>query len=517
MSFYNSTTGSVSNSTIQNNTYGVYIYKALPEIENCTIANNSSRGIYLYRTNDIQGDRTQIIGNEICNSNYDGIYLYKSSPDIRNNVIYDHQCGISGFNNSSPWLGNLNFLGYNNIYDNSYSNLEFVVDCNPDLGQSSCTTHGGHNQITGDAYHVWAETDCYVMAQVNYWYPYTDVRFSAHDGSTINREYPLPSPVFGSRLAGGSSPEESAFDSDFSNATEEPVTNLMDYYKPEWPILNKLIFARNLIYLGGNEDAQSICKEVIENNPDSTLSFFALDILWESSRHEQAKPGYDLKAFESYLQELSNKKEKKELYGYSELLSASYNEDKAITTADKVYSEYEDTFLQESALLQNFMYYYHELNDLKMAEQIYNQMKSEFPNSTSTRKAREHMEFSNASLAKNSMNASPAKQISGLLPFEYSISSNYPNPFNPSTTIEYTLPKTSRIKTVIYNLVGQKVKTYSDLDKHSGIHSLTWDGHNDSGMDVPSGLYILHFYAESLDDEDNKSVFTKSIKMLLLR
>jgi hypothetical protein len=142
-------------------------------------------------------------------------------------------------------------------------------------------------------------------------------------------------------------------------------------------------------------------------------------------------------------------------------------------------------------------------------------LEAEFPNSTSTRKAKEYLGSSSGSLAKNAKNDAPSMQKSGSIPAEYAMSANYPNPFNPSTSIEYALPKMSSIKAVIYNTLGQKVKSFSAVNKHAGRYYLTWDGRNDAGLEVPSSLYILDFYAESMEPE--KSVYTKSIKMLLLR
>ncbi|MBD3169061.1 MAG: T9SS type A sorting domain-containing protein [candidate division Zixibacteria bacterium] len=85
-----------------------------------------------------------------------------------------------------------------------------------------------------------------------------------------------------------------------------------------------------------------------------------------------------------------------------------------------------------------------------------------------------------------------------ILPAQVSISQNYPNPFNPSTTIDYTLPSASKVNIEVFNLVGQKVKTLVDANVQSGVHSVTWDGTNDNGSKVSSGVY---FYRLSADDE----------------
>jgi len=66
----------------------------------------------------------------------------------------------------------------------------------------------------------------------------------------------------------------------------------------------------------------------------------------------------------------------------------------------------------------------------------------------------------------------------------------YPNPFNPSTTIYYALSKGSRISLKIYNVVGERIKTLVDDFQSPGEKSVVWDGRNDLGQIVGSGVYI---------------------------
>ena len=68
---------------------------------------------------------------------------------------------------------------------------------------------------------------------------------------------------------------------------------------------------------------------------------------------------------------------------------------------------------------------------------------------------------------------------------------NYPNPFNPETTIRYSLNRPGEISLEIYNLKGQKVKTLINSEVSAGSHSITWKGESDYGSDVSSGVYFL--------------------------
>ena len=79
------------------------------------------------------------------------------------------------------------------------------------------------------------------------------------------------------------------------------------------------------------------------------------------------------------------------------------------------------------------------------------------------------------------------------LPTKYNLSEAYPNPFNPSTTFSYDLPKTTDVEITIYNLAGHAVWTYKEVDKSAGFYSLEWSGIADGGNQVPSGVYLISF------------------------
>ena len=80
-------------------------------------------------------------------------------------------------------------------------------------------------------------------------------------------------------------------------------------------------------------------------------------------------------------------------------------------------------------------------------------------------------------------------------PTDYKLSQNYPNPFNPETTITYGLPIESHVTITIYSILGQRVKTLVDEMKSAGDFSVTWDGTNESGERVTSGMYIYSIEA----------------------
>jgi len=100
------------------------------------------------------------------------------------------------------------------------------------------------------------------------------------------------------------------------------------------------------------------------------------------------------------------------------------------------------------------------------------------------------------------------KKVDADIPVSFALHNNYPNPFNPQTSIAYDLPKASKVELAIYNVMGQKIRTLISEKKSAGRYMATWDGQNDFGAQVATGVY---FYRIMADD------FVKSHKMMLMK
>jgi len=94
------------------------------------------------------------------------------------------------------------------------------------------------------------------------------------------------------------------------------------------------------------------------------------------------------------------------------------------------------------------------------------------------------------------------------IPSTYYLAHNYPNPFNNFTTIKFELPLTEQVSLEIYNLLGQKLRTLRNRKMKNGVHSVKWDGRNENGDLVSSGVYVYKFSTAAFT-QTNKLVFLK--------
>jgi hypothetical protein len=81
------------------------------------------------------------------------------------------------------------------------------------------------------------------------------------------------------------------------------------------------------------------------------------------------------------------------------------------------------------------------------------------------------------------------------LPVEFELGANYPNPFNPSTMIYFGLPKAQEVRLAVYNVLGREVKELLNGYVEAGRHSLEWNGADNAGKPVASGIYFYSLQA----------------------
>jgi len=89
--------------------------------------------------------------------------------------------------------------------------------------------------------------------------------------------------------------------------------------------------------------------------------------------------------------------------------------------------------------------------------------------------------------------------VNGSVPAQFELGQNFPNPFNPTTTIEYTVPARANVEIAIYNILGQKVATVINDMHEAGSHRATWNGRDASGKTVASGVYFYSLKSGSFE------------------
>ncbi|KAA3614074.1 MAG: T9SS C-terminal target domain-containing protein [Calditrichaeota bacterium] len=94
------------------------------------------------------------------------------------------------------------------------------------------------------------------------------------------------------------------------------------------------------------------------------------------------------------------------------------------------------------------------------------------------------------------------------VPVEFALLQNFPNPFNPQTSIQYDLPHASKVTLRIYSLQGQLVQQFERDHPTGGRFSVRWNGRGLNGKSVSSGTYIFHLQANE---------YSQSLKMLLVK
>ncbi len=101
------------------------------------------------------------------------------------------------------------------------------------------------------------------------------------------------------------------------------------------------------------------------------------------------------------------------------------------------------------------------------------------------------------------------------IPTTFELLANYPNPFNPSTNIKFGIPEASVVSITIYDQLGNLITKLNGNYSNGGYYNITWNGLNNNGNIVSSGIYYYRIEAKSISE--NKNIFIKSSKMVLLK
>ena len=357
-----------------------------------------------------------------------------------------------------------------------------------------------------------------------YYGPFTEI-FNIQTSIGLNKTFTivgnvaLPEFCYGETKAMAASPEEQLFNKEFTDYFA--LSNDSLYMVKDKSIKERLGFAYDLLKQPETESVDKICKMIIDLYPESEMgiSFYAMGLLWEASYSKEA-PNFNEKDFKSYLKELTERKEKYKINGYAQLILSLSDVGNDITGLERLFSDYDYKSLKELALFHQFIHYYIYKQDEKTAREISAKLDKIFADSKYGYQI--HLIIKDKGYTLGGLKELLKKKQLSLLakrgeskndvlsemPKKYKLYNNYPNPFNPVTTIKYSVPKNSSVKLSIYNMMGQLVRILVNEHKTPGFYNVEWNGTNENNSQVSSGIYFYRF------ESDN---FIANNKMILLK
>ena len=113
-----------------------------------------------------------------------------------------------------------------------------------------------------------------------------------------------------------------------------------------------------------------------------------------------------------------------------------------------------------------------------------------------------------ANLLDLTIDSTVALDGAAALPEAFALHANFPNPFNPITTIRFDLPASVELSVAVYDILGREVARLAAGKIEAGYRQVIWNGRDEAGRPAPSGVYITRLVTPQ---------FSKSIKMVLLR
>lgn len=500
----------IENNTFSNNTYALYLYYSSPSIKSNSITSDLA-----YATNSSPYMENNLIDNS-SSCNY-GLYLYNSSPDLFNNTIRGDMVDYAAkaYYYSQPELGTKydnSTYGYNRI---EYNGNEFTLIAEnhawPFLGATViCPYSGEMNTVKAQQALTLVTATNYstVDAEYVWWgeYPPNIDMFSADGTSRIDKD-----PARSSDPGGGSSLGKAladTFNASLTNASDSQGPAACDSL---WELAEKYRKA------GKNDSAITIYEMIVDQFSYTAKAHYSL------VRINSLTPTTDTAELNNYLVGLtSDQKMDMELQAASkELLVSSYHKSgdlkNAIQTAEQLLQQFPKTEHEYTALFNLFNIYQKDLNDDANAKEILKTLKSKYPDYELTLIAQFDMgEPVDWKLSKRFAPKPPIPVMTAELPTTFSLGVNYPNPFNPSTTIPFALPEESQVKLTIYDILGREVITLVNARVPAGSRQAVWNGRDRYGNLVASGVYIYRLDAA---DPDNirANRFNESRKLLLLK
>ncbi|KQC08747.1 MAG: hypothetical protein APR54_04250 [Candidatus Cloacimonas sp. SDB] len=455
-------------------------------ISNCNVYNNSGMGIFV---NESYEGENEITLTNIYNNSNDGIRFYASEGKVQSCNIYGNLRGILCYRgsiveilkdpNSGSWIDD------SIISNNDWEEILFIDDCTIIMDRN-------RNKIVDNSY-ISGSWDQYLARcpnmshnrvwRGNYW------GYNGIHGAVLppeNRFYPsLIDP----------DPEEIGF-------ILSPVWDPGQPREGEEMLAETLYKEADLAVSNNNYSlADQLFKQIITLYPESEYAVASAKRLIEvSSNFSELQTYYETEPNLHYNEEMD--KYADYLANYCNIKMECYED--AIICFEEIISNPPSEIDSVMAVIDAGYTY------LLMEE---NGNRSGFVGTMENLKPNSRKDFEeNQDQLLSELFGEP-EQEPDIEPFGNNMPNipvlvgNYPNPFNPVTTISFSIPEKSKVDLVIYNIKGQKVKALVNNEIDKGEHNVIWNGADESGKSVSSGVY---FYKLSVNDK------SKSVKKCLL-
>ncbi len=516
--FNSGSSGSLNYCNINHAGWGIKCNGVLPTISNCSfryynvglMLNNLGSpsthisGNYFFGTGSSQGiacyySSPQIDGiirdyKIVYNSM--GIFCVSSSPIISNLFFMNNSYGLYLLNSSYITLGPLNRMVDNEaIYASNYSQVNtYQTDVYPAGFQGSA---------------VRADYNANVVGQGNFWgvYPPQSINFYATNGALIFYQ-----PGHSGPWTGPLSKISPAAYQDNSNST------LQTNDAPDFSLDDSLLNAAKLMTENKYDEASKIyLNEFRSNKNNLAKSKYLLTSLAECYRAQGKKDFSDFLNNEVR----SNISKTNELYATTlELenlfLIPEHKYEQALNNLTTLKTEFSDNDVIYKSALFSLGYLYSSLiNNVDEGKAYYDELEKKYPDDILTWQSKllqgeiDSIPSDVYALSKKVVSSGKISDIK-----DFSLLGNYPNPFNPTTTIRYSLPYQSTVELKIYDIMGREVKSFIIPSKSKGYHNITWNGVNGNGDQVSSGVYLYILKIKSLE---NEQTFQKAAKLLLMK
>jgi len=495
----------IQNSIIRDCTQGIYIYNASPQILNNQILYPLQHGIYV----DASGKIPLILNNKITKSSgqqnykqYQGIILYNGIVGyIAHNDISGFDCGIYVGGGSNAKFTDYNWQTYspnNRFTGNRYG---IMVGWGSYLAAGVGWAQYWYNSIyNNDNYNIYVYQSSTAYAQYNYWgvgssKQYFDwnssltplpalsndpwgsqsaVKAFAPTDIVIHEVQPMPTRAKSTTATKGS----------LEQIQLAALTNDLGTAKDEDEFMNGIRLEEE----GKIDEAIEQLKKVVKNKKYGPYAITELAGIKERYEKENVQT-----YFEDLLKdpnEVNKSRIKKHLAGF-------YLSKDEVDRATAIFDELKDNKSSKKdnfeGLYEKFNFLLHIKKDVVSARNLLAEIKDKFGDDEETRM---HIATAEMLISGNNNFALGKKQNETTVTNdnevvkEYALFNNYPNPFNPSTTITYQLPKSGNVTVKIFDILGNEVKTLVNEQQEMGRYTVQFDASS-----IASGMYVYQLKA----------------------